>query len=126
MKILIVDDDELQQTLIESHIEKYFQEHPHLEYIISQTRSGISALEFDKVKHYNLVFMDILMPLMNGIDTTKNMKRYNKDVVVVAISSDDSEENKSKTFEAGADDFIPKPISKEAIFRVLDMYCKKN
>jgi two-component system chemotaxis response regulator CheY len=125
MRILIVDDDENQLDLIESFIEKYAEQNRDFTYFISQVRTGMSAVEFEKMHRYDLIFMDIIMPMMNGIEATRHIKRTDPETVIVAISSDSDEKSVAAIMSAGADEFIAKPINAQMVYDALRRYASR-
>jgi CheY-like chemotaxis protein len=70
-----------------------------------------------------MVFMDIKMPFMNGLDATKKIKEINPDLPVIAQTAYAMNEDKSKAFEAGCDGYISKPIKKAELIAFIDRYC---
>lgn len=80
--LLIVDDQEINLKILKSKIEKNF---PTI--FCNTAKSGYAAIEMVKDKKYDLVFMDIQMPNMNGIVATQKIKNFDQDIQVVALTS---------------------------------------
>jgi len=72
----------------------------------------------------DLVLMDIRLPDINGFELTRYIKSINPKLPVIAQTAFTSQEDKSKSFDAGCDDFISKPINKKQLFRLVDKYLK--
>jgi signal transduction histidine kinase/DNA-binding LytR/AlgR family response regulator len=76
--------------------------------------SGAEALEMAKKKRYDLIFMDHMMPEMDGIETTKRLRAWGNEfekIPIVALSANVVGEAVQSFFAAGMNDFIPKPIN---------------
>ncbi|HNR41963.1 MAG TPA: response regulator [Bacteroidales bacterium] len=74
----------------------------------------------------DLVIMDFLIPLINGIDCTKIFRKERKHVPVLMITAYSSEQSKADAFIAGCNEYILKPVYPEAIFTLLEKYLKQD
>jgi len=104
-KILIVDDNLLNRILFDKMLRR-------LDFIIEQADSGKDALEKTEKFSPDLIFMDLRMPGINGyeaISILKNNPKY-AHIKIIATSASAFNETRNKCIEAGADDFIFKPI----------------
>ena len=70
----------------------------------------------------SLVLMDIKMPEMNGIDATREIKTFRKDLPIVAVTAYAMSESEKDMYEAGCSDFLQKPINLEKLFNLLKIY----
>lgn len=110
-KILLVDDQQANLLTTKSRIEQ------NLANIICDTAiSGKEAITMAKENKYSLILMDIQMPEMNGIEATKNIRKFNKEIPIIAYTSLDQnlEEIKSVT-----NDLIKKPVADNILFRTI-------
>lgn len=111
MKLLIVDDEVMIHELISEYAKPFGYE------VISAT-NGRKGLEIFQVEEIDLVIMDVMMPELDGFNTTRQMKRI-KDVPIIMLSARTSEEDKVYGFEMGVDDYVTKPFSlKELMARI--------
>ena len=89
---------------------------------IDLAMSGKEAIEMVQKKDYDIVFMDHMMPEMDGIDTTKNIRAlgasYEK-LVIVALTANAVGEAKEMFLEQGLQDFLAKPIEAKELDEVL-------
>ena len=117
-KILIVEDNEVNQLLLE-RILKSLDAKTYL------AKNGLEAVELVKSKYFDLVLMDIQMPEMDGLTATKIIKSQFPDLPVLAVTAHAFLEEIEKCREAGCDDVVTKPVKKtellEKIFRYLDV-----
>ena len=113
LNLLIVDDDEVSSELLEIMLEGVFQK-----IIIAKT--GKEAVELCKNSpEVDLVLMDIKMPVMNGNDATREIRKFNKDLVIIAQTAYVLPGDKEKTIEAGCNDYISKPVNKELLLEII-------
>lgn len=91
-------------------------------YDILRARDGIEAVATCQDKHVDLVFMDIRMPNMDGMDATRIIKEMSPQIPIIALSSYSFEENVAEAKRAGMDDFISKPFKVETLFECTKRY----
>ncbi len=86
-------------------------------------KDGIEAIEICKsVTHIDLALMDIRMPKMNGYDTSRKIKEIRPDLPIIIQSAYLVDYAMEKVFEAGCQDYISKPFTKERLYGVLEKY----
>lgn len=83
---------------------------------------GKSSVEKAKDKHYDIIFMDIQMPEMDGFEATIKIKEFDKNVKIIAISANGYEEDFRKSIDCAMDDFCPKPITLRGIKDIIHKY----
>lgn len=112
--ILVAEDNVVNQKLIRSVLAK-------LGYDADVSANGIEAIEEVKRKSYDIVFMDIVMPVMNGLEATKRIRLLNLDPPpkIVAMTANAMEEDRRNCLTAGMDDYISKPINFDELIRIL-------
>lgn len=104
-RILVVDDEESNRKLIGVILKKYG-------YSFETAANGVEALERTKAFSPDLIFLDIMMPEMNGYEVCKRLKAdpQTQHIPVVMVSSLDERESKLMGLETGASDFLTKPV----------------
>jgi DNA-binding response OmpR family regulator len=112
-KILIVDDEPHVRLLLEQTLEKV--EDMGVELIFAD--NGEDALEIIKGKRPELVFLDVMMPKMNGFDVCNNIKNELgiKDVYIVMLTAKGQKVDKEKGNEVCADEYMTKPFDPDEI-----------
>ncbi len=114
--ILIVDDNEMNRKVAKGLLEP-------LQMKMDFAEDGAKALQMIEKKRYHLVFMDHMMPVMDGIEATKRLRRvedaYYKQLPVVALSANAIKEVRESFFQAGMNDFVAKPIDMKDICKVI-------
>jgi len=120
-KILIVDDQSLNQTLLESYLEQYCQIN-HETMSIALANNGLEAVLMCEETPFDLIFMDILMPSMDGIEATRRINAMLPEAIIVIVSTEDDEENQIKALRNGAKDYCIKPIQPDLFKRRIKLY----
>jgi DNA-binding response OmpR family regulator len=91
-------------------------------------RTGKEFVDYlaDGSRIIDLVFMDFLVPLVNGIECIRMLRKESKSTPVIMITAYSSEQAKTEAYIAGCNEFILKPIYPDKIFFLLEKYLKKN
>ena len=111
--ILIAEDLELNYLLISKMLKKTKAN-------IFWAKNGRDAIYLVEEKpEIDTILMDIRMPILNGYEATKEIKRVRPDIYIIAQTAYALEEEKEKIFEAGCDAYISKPIERKKLFEVL-------
>lgn len=113
--ILIAEDNAVNAMLVEIILEDY-----DVEYTIVE--NGMLAIEEVKNGNYDLVLMDNQMPEMGGIEATKQIRGFNQDIPIVALSANVLESEQKLFLEAGMNDALAKPIDIKAFNKILHHY----
>lgn len=113
--ILLVEDNKLNQTVVKFTLKRYG-------YDIDIANNGIEAVEKFKGNKYDFILMDIMMPEMDGIEATKNIRELEKEnrIPIIALTADIMVANEEKCLESGMDAHIAKPFEIDNLFRVLE------
>ncbi|HOI88052.1 MAG TPA: response regulator, partial [Lentimicrobium sp.] len=85
---------------------------------------GAEAVEEIQNGSYDVVLMDIDMPVMNGWDATAEMRKRGIEVPVIALTAYSEESFRRKSFEVGMDYFLSKPYDKEQIYEAVMQFVK--
>ena len=118
LKILIAEDDEISKVLI-SIVTKDFSR----EIIIVD--NGLEAVKACKYNpDFDLVLMDIKMPVMDGLEATRQIRQFNKDLIIIAQTAFAYPDDRERAFDSGCNDLITKPVSKEGLINILNIYFK--
>ena len=120
IKILLVEDNETNRIVARAILKK-------LGYKIDYAVNGLEAVNILKLKHYDLVLMDMQMPIMDGIEATSNIRNpknnsLNPDVPIIAMTANAMKDDKNRCFEAGMNDYISKPINPKVVAEILNKW----
>ncbi len=108
--ILVVDDNKITTKLLKRYLESNGYE-------VMIAHDGIECLEAVKEKKPYAIVLDVMMPRMDGYETVRNLKANAEDasIPVVIVTALNDTANQLKSIEAGADDFLSKPIEEKLL-----------
>ena len=86
-------------------LKKYYQ--------YERAKNGLEAVEMVEKGEYDLVLMDIKMPVMGGLEATKKIKEIRPELPIIAVTANAFDSDRQAAFDAGCDDFLSKPISSD-------------
>lgn len=107
IRVLIVDDNDNNRLTLNLLLEEVEDVEVH------EAEDGQIAVEMCVKQNYDLIFMDIMMPNMDGFEATKYIKQMHKNSMIIALSALDDEASKHKMLSLGAEDYLTKPINSE-------------
>ncbi len=111
MNILVVDDNTNNRMILKLFLEDYAEENGNTSLNIEEASDGIEAVQKCKDKSFDIIFMDIMMPRMDGIEATKIIRQSNDKIMIVAVSAVDDSDKKKIMLNNGAEDYISKPVN---------------
>lgn len=117
---LVVEDNLINQRLIKILLQEYNIK-------VSTASNGLEAVKMYKKKKYDIIFMDIDMPYMNGIVATKEIKDMmllKSQAPIVALTAMAMEGDKEMLLKEGLDDYLSKPLTREKLEYILEKYLK--
>jgi signal transduction histidine kinase len=114
-RVLVAEDNRSNQVLIKAILEK-------LGLQVVLTDNGQQAMEAALQTPFDLILMDMQMPVMNGFEATRRLRRQSIRIPVIALTAHAMDEERSACFQAGCDDFISEPLRKDELVALLDKY----
>ncbi|WP_397446149.1 response regulator [Polaribacter sp. R77954] len=114
-KVLLVDDN-----LINVMVAKQILEKANLQ--VSQANDGLTAVNMIKDNAFDIVLMDIQMPIMDGYTATQEIRKFNTNVPILALSATVFTEIKDKINECGMNGFVFKPITPEDLLQEIEKF----
>jgi len=122
MKILVTDDSKMARKMVIKTLKDIIQD----DIEIHEAQNGQEALDLYKKILPNIVFLDLTMPVMDGFDALKEIKKFDNKAKVVIISADIQKLSVDKVLELGAFNFIKKPIDSVKMQQILDKINKRD
>lgn len=104
MKILIIEDD----IKIINFLKKGLEEEC---YVVDYSTNGDEGLYLASINEYDLILLDIMLPIKNGIEVCKVLRAENNQTPIIMLTAKDSIEDKIKGLDIGANDYLAKPFS---------------
>lgn len=121
INIAVVDDHQVLRKGLIAQLNEF----NHVK-VVGEANNGKEYLAIHKDIHPDIVFMDIKMPELNGIETTKAIKEIDPVVRVIALSSCDDENYLQEMLDAGASGFLLKNMHKEDLLKAIETVMKGN
>ena len=114
-KVLVVDDNAINLNVARGLL--------RLCNITADTAaSGRQSIEMIRQNHYDIVFMDHMMPEMDGVETTKIIRAMNANIPIIALTANAVAGAKEEFFAAGMNDWLTKPVNKALLFKLLEKW----
>ncbi|MGE4398889.1 MAG: PleD family two-component system response regulator [Campylobacterales bacterium] len=107
IKVLTVDDNKDNRLTLRLLLDEYDG------ISIFEADNGKKGVESVKIASPDIIFMDIMMPIMDGIEAVKQIREFDTTSIIVAVSVLGDDEHKNEMLKAGAEDYITKPINEE-------------
>lgn len=123
IKVLLAEDNEINQQIVVELLENQGVEVE----VVSNGKAAVNKiLEANKESFYDLIFMDLHMPEMDGFEATKLIRKFYPQLPIVALTARVMVEEKERCLNNGMNDHIPKPIDPQLLFSVLSKWTKKG
>jgi PAS domain S-box-containing protein len=116
LNILVAEDDEISYKIME----KLLRNEPVK---LTRARNGKEAVQLAKENnHFSLILMDINMPLLDGLDATREIRQFNTSIPIIAQTAYALNGDREKTRDAGCTGYISKPIKRQELLKVIGKY----
>jgi CheY-like chemotaxis protein/HPt (histidine-containing phosphotransfer) domain-containing protein len=122
LKILVVDDDDLNRRMMRLILVRAGHD-------VQVVANGVEALDAVKEQKFDVVFMDLQMPIMDGFEASRRIREWENGglrTYIVALTASYLPEEGQRLFEAGIDNYISKPFEVEHIYRLLSVIAKAD
>jgi len=116
IRIIIVEDHELTRQGLAYGLSKF----PNL-HIVAEAEDGQEAVDLAQKHHPDLILMDIVLPVINGIKATRTIKTQLPDTKVLMLTSHNDQEKVFEAFSAGADGYCMKDVKTERLAQIVEM-----
>ncbi len=115
-QVLLVEDTKTNQMVLKLMMDK-------LGYTVTIANNGLEALDvISQGNQYDIIFMDISMPLMDGIETTKILRSRKYTKPIIALTAHSLNEDRQRFLDAGMDDVLIKPVKSKAIDKITSKF----
>jgi signal transduction histidine kinase len=111
-RVLVAEDGLANQALIKLLLEK-------LGFVVTVAGDGLEAVDAIKNQHFEMVFMDMQMPNVNGYEATGRLRSLGINTPIIAMTANTAAEDEKQCLAAGCDDFVSKPIDKAHLLKVI-------
>ena len=110
-KVLVAEDNDSNFILMTYILKRYYQ--------FERATNGQEAVDKVENGNFDIVLMDIKMPVMDGMEATRLIKEKHPDLPIIALTANAFDSDRQMAFEAGCDEFLPKPISSDVCLKTI-------
>ena len=121
MEILLVEDNLLNQKVVTFNLRKH-------NYNVTAVMYGREAIELVKTKTFDLILMDIMLPEMDGFETTKAIRNYEEEkgteekIPIIALTANALDNDRDKCYSAGMNEYLSKPFTADELVGVIHKF----
>jgi signal transduction histidine kinase/CheY-like chemotaxis protein len=119
LRILVVEDNKMNQKVIGTMLKS-------LGYSFDFADDGFAGLIQAKTRRYDVIFMDLIMPGMDGFESARKILEYDNTLLIVAFTADNMPDSKRKAELSGIREFIPKPVRIDDLKKFFSRYFIRN
>lgn len=114
-RILIVDDNPFNRSVLKGIIVS-------LGYEVTEAQNGKQAIDYIAESSFQLILLDLLMPGMDGFETMRRIRNMGVQTPIIIVSAMSDKEDRQRCIEAGANDFLEKPVKREKLLSIIQNY----
>ena len=119
IKILIVEDEQRLADILKKQLEE-------AGFLAETANDGYIGKQMIEKNSYNLIILDINLPLINGYDLCREIRKTNKDIPIIMLTAFGTPENKISGFEYGADDYVVKPFDFRELLARINVFLRRS
>lgn len=114
LNILVAEDNDSNYLLIKNMLK---------DTQLTRATTGAEAVEYAEKQNFDVIFMDMSMPIMDGLEATIRIRLFNQDIPIVALTANAFDSDKDNAMAAGCTHFMTKPLNKQKIIELLSLIC---
>lgn len=116
-KILVVEDNDSNYILMTYILKRFYE--------FERAENGRVAVEKALSGNYDLILMDIKMPVMDGLEATKAIKEKKPELPIIALTANAFDSDRQTALDTGCDDFLTKPVNSAECLATIEKYIGK-
>ena len=113
-RILVAEDNDSNFILMSYILKKYYE--------FERAKNGQEAVDRVETGNYDLVLMDIKMPIMDGLEATRAIREKHADLPIIALTANAFDSDRELAMEAGCNDFLSKPVSSQLCIETINKF----
>ncbi len=114
LNILVAEDNDSNFLLIQAILSGHQ---------VFRAANGQEAVSMANSNSYNIIFMDVKMPLMDGLEATRNIRQFDTQTPIVALTANSYNSDREAALAAGCNAYMPKPIRSAQLFKIISELC---
>jgi len=112
LKILVAEDNAINQKVARTLFK-------NIGYEIEIAQNGLEVLQKIDNTQYDIIFMDVMMPEMDGLQATREIRQKGNTIPIIAMTANIAKEERSNALNSGMDDYITKPVRIDVVKKIL-------
>lgn len=117
VKVLLVEDNQVNVIIASKFLKKWGL-------LVDLAENGQEALEMVTMNHYDLVLMDLQMPLMDGYTATKEIRKFDQKLPIIALTASALNDVRERVFSVGMNDFVTKPFNPTTLYQKIKKHLR--
>ncbi len=118
IKVLVAEDTDSNYLLVYTLLKK--------EYDVKRACNGVEAIEMHKAYHPDIILMDMKMPDMDGFTATRKIREFDTEIPIIAVTAFAFDQDRQKAIQAGCNDYMSKPISRELLKEMIKKWALRR
>lgn len=114
-RVLVVDDNKVNREVVAALLSRYQIDSDLVE-------NGRNAVNNARQNRYDLIFMDLQMPVLNGYEATQEIRSFDKEIPIIALTAASREDDRQRCFDSGMNGFLTKPIEQKVFYHEVGLY----
>ncbi len=119
LKILVAEDNPINQKVAKTLFK-------NLGYEVDFANNGLEVLQLVEQQKYDIIFMDIMMPEMDGLEATQALRKRGIQIPIIAMTANISKDEKQEALATGMNDYVTKPVKIDTVKKILLKLFSKN
>ncbi|MDD3036591.1 PAS domain S-box protein [Bacteroides sp.] len=111
LNILVAEDNDSNYMLVETILKHYN---------LTRVYNGAEAIELAKTNIYDVIIMDMKMPVMGGLEATQKIREFDKNIIIIAVTAKVFDVDRNATIAAGCNSFITKPLKRKELIEAIN------
>jgi CheY-like chemotaxis protein len=112
LNILVAEDNAINQKVAKTLFK-------NLGYEVDFAKNGLEVIEMEGKKKYDIIFMDIMMPEMDGIQATQELRKKGIEIPIIAMTANIAKDERSNAINSGMNDYVTKPVRIDTVKKIL-------
>ena len=118
IKVLVAEDTDSNYLLVYTLLKK--------EYDVKRACNLVEAIEMHKAYHPDIILMDMKMPDMDGFTATRKIREFDTEIPIIAVTAFAFDQDRQKAIQAGCNDYMSKPISRELLKEMIKKWALRR
>ena len=112
LKILVAEDNDSNYLLVRQILKGYH---------VVRALNGVEAVKMSRDEKFDLIFMDMKMPVMGGLEATRKIREFDAEIPIIALTANAFDSDRISAMDAGCNAFLAKPLERKQLLEIFSM-----